>query len=264
MLGESKLVSFHKACKEEYNELLEHFNILFYGYGCKKSLLKFLFPKGILINCRMYTLREILEEILRSRVLMELVSSLKKNRRKHIYLSLEGLDDACYKSGIKLTMVFLNFDFKQLLPFKNTRSFKIVGTLEEVYSNLGHREIEDFNFIFRDLTTFVPYYEDIAGTTLVETPNSVEGMVNIYENVPKKAKFVFLELLKLKKDMKNVYLVDIYNALKKKLLLKDKSECQILLAEFIDHNLIKVKGSEEIVFEFKNTEIHSFFEKCNS
>lgn len=264
MVRESEVIKFHKGCKEEYNELLNHFNILFYGYGCKKRLLQFLFPAGILIDCRLYSLQEILEEIQKDTSVLECIPALKRHKKRNLCLELDQLDELCEKNSIKITILFLHFNFKQLSPFRKAQNFKIVGTVEKVSYGFGFQELEAFNFIFRDLTTFIPYYEDISGINLTENTGSVEGMINVYENVPKKSKFMFLELLKLRKDSKKVYLLDIYNTLKKTLLLRNKNECLTLLSEFIDHNLMKVRPSGEIVLEFKNSEIHSFLEKCSS
>ena len=261
MSKESRLIEFHKKCRKEYGELLEHFNLLFYGYGCKKKVLEFLFPAGIVINGKLHSLKGIMEVILKHVNTIDNFRISGKQRKGNPDAILGYIDRKCEDIGTKITLVFLNFDFKELKPFKKMRNFKIIGTIENTSYDFEFSEIDSFNFIFRDLTTFVPYTEEVTDISFPENQSKVGSMAAVYGNVPKKSRFVFLELLKLKRASKSVFLADIFSLMKKKLLLKNKNECLVLLSEFIDHRLLKTKSDGEIAFEFRDADIHRFLEE---
>lgn len=255
MKAGSELLGFHKKCKTEYNELLEHFNLLFYGYGCKKKLLMFLFPDNVIINCKFCGLTEAIDKIIKhTRVLPEKTVSADI-KRKNIDAALAKLDNAWKAGDVQTRLVFLNFEFKELAPLSRTKNLKIIGTIEDTAYMFSHSDVRSFNFIFRDLTTFVPYNDEIVGIALFRTVNRVESTLHIYENVSKKAKQVFVEFLRLKSGTKNVFLLDMFNALKKRLLLKARSECQVLLSEFLDHQILKIRCSEEIATDLTSADV---------
>lgn len=255
MKAGSKLISFHKKCKIEYNELLEHFNLLFYGYGCKKKLLEFLFPDSIIINCKFCSLAEAIDEIIRHTQALSQKTISEYTKHRNINALLAKLDDAWKARDMQTRLIFLNFEFKELAPLSKTKNFKIIGTIEDTACLFSHYDVRSFNFIFRDLTTFVPYTDEIVDIALSRVANRVESTLHIYENVSKKAKQVFVEFLRLKSETKSVFLQDIFNSLRKKLLLKARSECQVLLSEFLDHQILKIRCNEEVATELTGTDV---------
>ncbi|KAM0686727.1 hypothetical protein COBT_002045, partial [Conglomerata obtusa] len=62
-MEQSALIQFHLDCKQELNTLFDHFNILFYGYGCKKDLLHALFPSVAVVNCWYCSVNDVVAEL---------------------------------------------------------------------------------------------------------------------------------------------------------------------------------------------------------
>lgn len=257
----SQIMAFHKGCAKEYNKLLEHFNLLFYGYGCKVQLLQSIFPHSVVVNCRFHNLKEVVLEAIEQSDMPRSIRGLRRSQKEGIELLLRNLDEWHETHGTYAVWVLLNFDFKELAPLRNAARLRIVGTIEDTTYRFSYRDFEHFNFIFRDLTTFLPYKDEIIDMAFSTASDRVESASNVYGNVPKKAQFLFLELLKLKKASVQLHLTDLFDAMRKKLLLKSKNECLVLLAEFIDHGLIKTKGAGEMCVALTDAEITAFCKK---
>ena len=254
------IVAFHRRCKWEYLQLLEHFNLLFYGYGCKRKLLEELFSGGILLNCRFHGIREILQAILEHSSAPGYAELRKNVRRNTVETTMAKLGRLYQKDSRRETLILLNFDFKMLEPLLLVQHFRIVGTIEDTLCRFSFEDIRRFNFVFRDLTTFVPYTDELLDMDVSGAHEKGRSIMSVYENVPRKSQLAVLGLLRLRQKTKKVYLGDLFSFIKKKMLLRAKSECQTLLAEFLDHKLVKIRRTEEVALDLTEAEIRRFAE----
>ncbi|AFN83917.1 origin recognition complex subunit 2 [Encephalitozoon romaleae SJ-2008] len=239
------LTDFHLNCKKEYNVLTRSFNILFYGYGSKKPLLKKMFPTAIYLNCRTMGRHEILAEIVdtvrrRSRLETQRVSKTS---------TIKDIDEAIGTRKEKYKLIMANFDFS-MLEFSGLKNFAILGTIEGVDIRFSLEDIERFNFIFRDLTTFDPYEEEIIGIHLGAT--KVEASSRVVSSVPRNSRVVLKEILLCNED--TVSLSELFERTKRKLFLTSKASVLSMISEFIDHGLLKIKNGTEVVVCMSPTE----------
>lgn len=231
----SRLIDFHKKSEVELRILLESFNILFYGYGCKKDLLKDLFPDAIIFNMKFQTMADI---ILNIELNMGVDIGAKNIRDIDHYLS------KCRK---KLILILLNFDFS-IIELQKLTSIRLIGTLETLNFSFVSEDIDYFNFIMRDLTTFVNYTDECFDVD-VES-NNLTSTIHILNGVSKNSKIVFKELLK----SGNTTVSFLFNKLKAQLMIINKNKIVEYLAEFLDHGLIMIKDKIEIKLKLTKDE----------
>lgn len=232
------LVDFHLSCKKELDMLTKSFNILLYGYGSKKSILMQMFPSAFYFNCRLQKPRDIL---------MELIDRVARRSRKlHPPASLRSvreLDRLIGQRREKYKLIVANFDFDLMRDFCGLRNFAILGTIESVDVKFSYDDVERFNFIFRDLTTFRPYEDEIVGMQLRLT--RTESALNVIRNVPRNSRIVLREILQLQAD--TVGLDEVFEKTKKRLFLTSRSSLLLMISEFVDHRILRVRDNTEIV-----------------
>lgn len=254
MQDKSNLINFHLDCKDEYHKTLQHFNILFYGYGCKISLLKKLFPLTRIINCIHTPTDAVLQEI--QDVFIE---QLKTNKLQRGFDFFENLEKYLEKRNKTLKIILINFDFN-LHALKNKKRIKIIATYERLLNTEMY--INEYNFIFRDLTTFETYKLEIKGYNIQKT-NKIEQVTNIVNSVSKKTRKVFLLILETYMNQNFVSFVDLMKKVGKKFLYTKISDLNQHLVEFYDHNIIKRKEESGFTFEITTKEKIAILEKLN-
>ena len=227
------LINFHLKLKLEYLHILDHFNLLFYGYGCKQRILKDLFPQGYIFNMKYQTLSDIMEELI--------LQGITTNN--NIYT----LDDELSLKGITLILICINFNFK-IHEFQQLRNIKIIGTIENIDISFSRYDLEKFNFILRDLTTYENYTEEVINIDLYS--NKITNVIMILENVPTKSKIIFCNLL----SPGNCFLNDLFDKVKKPLIISKKQTIIELLSEFIDHQIVKIVNNINLTLNLNKAE----------
>jgi len=218
----ARLLEFHKKCTDEYRSLLGEFNILFYGYGCKRALLKEIFPEAFMYNMNDTTLRSILEDLNMNKICSKQASSLVE------------MDLLLQKTGKTIILVLINFDFS-ILDMSDLQSIRVVATLETIDLEVAIKDILAENFIFRDLTTFIPYTEETIMMNLAK--NRIEDVITVARHMTPKALVVFAELLKLGECTND----SLFKVCMPKLMITRKQVIRELLSEFIDHKIVNIK-----------------------
>lgn len=221
----NKLLKFHESCQDEYKTLLEHFNILFYGYGNKENVLETVFPDAIKFNMLFSTQKSICEDL------------VLQGYGKRADSNIRDIDDWLGNEKKKLKLILTNFQFDEW-EFVGLKNIKIIGTIESVDIKFDLNSIEDFNFIFRDLTTFEDYEDEIMNVELFN--NKVQSVQMILSNLSTKARTAFKELLLLEACTLN----ELFNKVKKELFLTKPASLLDLLREFIDHKILKIQDGK--------------------
>jgi hypothetical protein len=228
------LIDFHLSCKDEYNFLLNEFNLLFFGYGNKENVLSELFPEALQFNLRFYSLNEIISEI------------CENNNLKAI--SFEEIDKKLHKKKLSLILILYNFNFSIFNNLHKFKNLKVIGTIENLNFDFTTADMHRNNFIFRDITTFEDYAEDIAYSEILE--NKTENLKTILSNLTEKSKLIFKELLQIG----NCNLNTLFNKVKKELFLSKTTSLIELIREFTDHKVLKISGND-ITINLNKTEI---------
>ncbi|KAM0680726.1 hypothetical protein GINT2_000999 [Glugoides intestinalis] len=218
----NELLKFHESCRDDYKILLEHFNILFYGYGNKERILEALFPDAIKFNMLFSTQKSICEDL------------VLQGYGKRADSSIKDIDSWLGEEKKDLQLIITNFQFDEWV-FTGLKNIKIIGTIESIDIKFDLTSLEDFNFIFRDLTTFEDYEDDIINIELFN--NKVQSVQMILSNLSTKARTTFKELLLFEACTLN----ELFNKVKKDLFLTKPASLIDLLREFIDHKIIKIQ-----------------------
>lgn len=234
------LINFHLKLKSEYSYILDSFNLLFYGYGCKQSILKKLFPQGYIFNMKYQTLSDIMEELI--------LHGIATNN--NIYT----LDDKLSLKGSTLILICINFNFK-IREFQYLKNIKIIGTIENIDISFSSYDLDKFNFILRDLTTYEDYREEIINIDLYS--NKITNVIMVLENVPTKSKIIFCNLL----NLGNCLLNDLFDKIKKPLIMSKKQTVIELLNEFIDHQIVKIVNNINLVLNLNKSEKKTLLSK---
>lgn len=204
-----RLSAFHLSCVPEYLTFLKTFNILFYGYGDKSVLLRRMFPKANFINAY--------------------PAALSKSR----------------------TNIILKFDFRNADPdsFPKNNVICTLDTMDPTKISFCDEDLEDFNFIMKDLTTYMPY------ENIVEKYRAEIDIGNLLNNVPKRSKNLFKIFIKLCEG-NLVLITDLLNLAKKEMFITSAKTVYQLFGEFVDHQIIKYK-EDKIVLLVKKEKILS-------
>lgn len=219
-----KLIDFHRSCKKEYNILIKHFNILFYGYGNKKKTLKMIFPKAIHINNKFYTYCDIVDYL---NGLFETNCSTVKE-----------IDNLVEKETI---LILYNFNFRDKDHFRDLKKFKLALTLEVIDDYVN---TDNMNIIYRDLTTYEDYDEDLVDIQ-IEADTQSQSIMKVVNNVPKNSKIVLKTILQSKKSKIDVS--EVFNLVKKPLMIVSKNLIFNLISEFVDHDILKLKDKTTVI-----------------
>ncbi|EPR79131.1 origin recognition complex subunit 2 [Spraguea lophii 42_110] len=223
------LDKFHINAKEEYNLLLEHYNILFYGIGCKISLLQKIFPSAFFYN----NLEEFADWI------ENIIGKCNSERKYPDYIYNVKLKLEEYNKIITLVFIDFNYDYNFISP-----NIRIIGTVEKIDTNII---LDPFNFIMRDMTTF-KIYKGLEHIELQQDDILFVKLEGIIENIPKKSKNIFLFILK-NSEKNKIRLKDLLPKIKQEFLIVSPKTLRQSLVEFIDHKIITF-GTNEIILKF--------------
>lgn len=224
-----ELLKFHMSCKKEFTTLSNNFNLLFYGYGNKEKILKALFPKAKKFNMHFSSLKSIVEDLL--------LDGFGDNANS----TIKDIDEWLESKNKILQLILFNFDF-EIKEFSNLKNIKIIATVENINFKFELEDLEEFNFIFRDLTTFEDYEDEIIDIELTE--NKVQNVIMVYNNLSFKSKAVFKALLKLG----NCTITNLFDNIKKELFITTQTSLVELLKEFVDHKIIKIQENMVVLF----------------
>ncbi|TBT99353.1 putative subunit 2 of origin recognition complex [Hamiltosporidium tvaerminnensis] len=255
----NKLENFHLKCKEEYNLIIEDFNILFYGYGCKKKILSKIFTNALIFNTKIMNQSEIFN-LIKSTVKTKYKIYLPENHKNFIKI----LDAKLYEKNIKIVLIFLNFDFFRLSVFNGFRNIKIIGTLDNIDIDFDLEDLDEYNFILRDLTTYEPYTEEIIDMKFHTETKRLENAICVYNNVSKRSKNIFKLILEAKKEKNDLNMKDLYEKSTKKYFIKDINIFNSYLVDFFDHEIFKNNENNMLTVNLNNIEIDKMLEHINT
>lgn len=249
----SMLNKFHTDSADENDDILKHFNILFYGYGCKKKILTTMFPKAIIINCLFLKTDDFIA-LLKDQLRKTLNSKLRQNIQiKDIYKFMNACDCFLQKNNVFVTLVVLNFRF-EFIFLQELQNIQLVATIENVYTTYSKDDIYDFNFIFRDLTTFLPYEKEIVDINLQSNLLCARNVIEIFNCVSKRSKNICLAILKNFKVQQKISYKDLLEKVAKKFLVSKINLLNDLLSEFYDHRVLK-NGNNEILINLSESTV---------
>lgn len=256
------LEQFHKDNAKEYNLILEDFNILFYGYGCKSRIIDKLFPRSIVLNCHNMNINDITTSLKN-----QIIKSIRpKNPAKYTLMEIMPFIKAInnlFTRENSFILVLINF--RKEFTFLINSNIKVVCTVENVFLDLSQDDIHDYNFIMRDLTTFTPYSDEIVDINLDSEIKKLLVVENLLKSVSKKAGDLFIATIKTFEVNTRVTFSSLMTKVGKKFLITTLASMKDHLHEFFDHKIFKItndggfmivlgKGDVEKILEMNKKE----------
>lgn len=246
------LDQFHIDNAEEYRNVLKEFNILFFGYGCKHKMLTKLFPRTKVINCYNMETYSIAETIK-----LHIIKTLKP-KNPSVYTLMDANTFFNHMSKIikrsdEILLILLNF--RKDLTFLMNSNIRIVGTIEGVNIEMSYEDVYDYNFIFRDLTTYNAYTEEIMDINLDTEIKKVLVVENLMSSVSKKAANIFIETLKIFDVGVKIPFSELVKKVGKKFLITTITSIKNHLHEFIDHKVLKATKDGNLVIELSKSDV---------
>ncbi|KAI5180359.1 hypothetical protein NEOKW01_0663 [Nematocida sp. AWRm80] len=216
----SKLCLFHKENTEEYNSLLDRFNLYLYGYGYKIDMINEVFKDILIVDC----LEE--EQIVLSRNIYEYygiepVESELKSTLIHL--------DTLVTRENKKTLVLLYVKKDILEGIKNLRL--VVLHHRELY--ISFDELVEYNYTLRDFSTFIAEREKRP-----EGSSKITEVFNVYDCIGPMSQKIFKCVLKAAASKAEFSLRNLFNKEKKKLLLVSFNSFREALLGFFDAGIL--------------------------
>lgn len=243
--GSSELIKFHESCKDEFVALLKSFNILFYGYGCKENLLARLFPESRIYNMYFHSVQNIIDDLV-----LECAFDASTTTFSEIDSQLKSRSES-------LLLILLNFTFG-VADLKRSRSIRLIATVEQTNFTFTLDELKAYEFVLRDLTTFEDYADETSDMEL--TSSKVDYTMQVVNSVSKNARRVFRDLI----EIGNCSDLALFDKVKFKMMLSRRSSLLNFLAEFIDHDIVKIKDKNQFQICLSSKERKSVMERMDA
>lgn len=138
-------------------------------------------------------------------------------------------------------------------------------------------KLSNFNFVWFDVTSFLPYTEETAfeNSLLVQNSGALElsSMKSVFQSLTSNARGIFI--LVVKHQLKNsgspnfqgMSFKELYSACREAFLVSSDVALRAQLTEFLDHKLAKMKrgfdGAENITIPIKNFLLEQFLAEQN-
>jgi origin recognition complex subunit 2 len=255
-----ELVLDHQAQFPKWLSLLHRgFNIVTYGLGSKKSLIQdfhssFLPDKDcIVVNGYFPSLTikqvldaisaEILEQPATFSSLTDHVQNIVDNVEDHVYLLVHNIDGSTLRND-KSQAVLAQLSAHPLIH--------LVCSIDHINAPLlwDQFKLAKFNFIWFDMTTFLPYTEE----TLYETSLMVEqsgtqalnSLTHVFVSLTPNAKKIYIIIIKYQlanedDNYNGISFMELYRKCRSEFLVPSDLALRTQLTEFRDHKLVKAK-----------------------
>lgn len=156
----------------------------------------------------------------------------------------------CNFSKTKINII-LNGNINENSFFPKNKTILLLDTMEPSKIKFTDLDLQNFNFILKDLTTFENYTKN-------KLSNFEKNLNNLIMNVSTRSRSLFKILVQNCKN-NQIGMNDLLFLAKKELLINNKKIIKNLLLEFVDHKILKLE-SEIWKLKGKKDEILEIFE----
>lgn len=303
---EQKIRELNEDHKSNFNYWLtlfdEGYTVLLHGFGSKRNLLinfhkeKLAEEHVIVINgfFPSLTIKGILDSICIDLLEMtgapgnshEIVNLIEKEMEEipalHIFLIIHNLDGIMLRNDKAQSVLSRLASIKNIhmiasIDHINTPLRKFV--ISTLFSSLiasflvwNNTKLCNYNFIWFDCTSFLPYTEEtaFANSLLVQNSGALElsSMKSVFQSLTQNSRGIFNILVKhqLKNsetpNYQGISIKELYSACREGFLVSSDAALRAQLTEFLDHKLAKSKraidGTENIKIPIKNFLLEQF------
>jgi len=219
-----KLLAFHRGAAQEYRSLLDSFNLYVYGYGCKRAILREIFPEALEVDFSSPDG----ETPITHNLYEYFGRPPKATDTRTALLDINGKVPA--REASEKTLVVYGARKEMLEGLSN---LKIV-LVQSKDQGISHGDIVAEGYIMRDLSTFVLESGEKTGVS-----SKIEEIINVYDCVGPISKKVFKMFLKAVASRAEYSLRDLFNREKKKLLMVNFSTFREALSPFFDSKIVQ-------------------------
>lgn len=136
----------------------------------------------------------------------------------------------------------------------------------------NNTKLNNFNFIWYDVTSYLPYTDETAfeNSLLISNSGALElsSMKSVFQSLTSNAKGIYMMLVKYQlknsssQNYQGMLFKDLYSACRESFLVSSDIALRAQLTEFLDHKLARLKrsadGSENITVPIHNTLLQKF------
>lgn len=276
ILSKLKLTDEHQKCVERLNHsnfnsfkkwlfiLNENFNILLYGLGSKKEILKkfheYLQDMPVIVVNGFFptlTVKNILDSIITDLLEIkecpgnineacDLIIQEFANADSHLYLIIHNIEGEMLRSSKSQNIL------AQLASVKNIH---LIASIDHINGPLiwDQKKLSKFNYIWWDVTSFLPYVEETSFERSMMVQQSgtlaLSSLRNVFLSLTTNSKSIYIIIAKHQiENAKNQFyqgisFKDLYMACREAFIVSSDLALRAQLTEFLDHKMIKQKRS---------------------
>lgn len=141
----------------------------------------------------------------------------------------------------------------------------------------NNTKLSNYNFVWFDVTSFLPYTEETAfeNSLLVQNSGALElsSMKSVFQSLTTNARSIYVLIVKYQlKNIRNpnyqgISFKELYSSCREAFLVSTDVALRAQLTEFLDHKLAKLKrnidGAESITIPIKNFLLEQFLNEQN-
>lgn len=280
LLSDMKLSNAHeqsiKVMNEEYKShfskwifiLNEGFNIVMYGLGSKRNLLntfhkEILHDKPVIVINGFFpslSLKEIIDAICvdildltnvpagTSEVLDLIETEFAQISETHLFLLVHNLD------GVMLRNDRAQSVLSRLSAVPNIH---LIATIDHINTPLlwDYSKLKNYNFIWWDSTTMLPYKDETAYENSMLVQNSgalaLSSMKNVFLSLTTNGRGIYMIIVQSQLNNKGnpnyqgMAFKDLYSSCRENFLASSDLALRAQLTEFLDHKLVKIKRAND-------------------
>ncbi|XP_018570267.1 origin recognition complex subunit 2 [Anoplophora glabripennis] len=268
--------------------LNENFNILLYGLGSKKNILQSFqnqylndhpvivvngfFPTlsiknildGILID--LFELQDVPSNINEACELI--IQELTSMPELRLYLIIHNIEGEMIKNSKSQNIL------ARLAAVKNIH---LIASIDHINAPLiwDHNKLSKFNYIWWDVTSFLPYLEETSFERSMMIQQSgtlaLSSLRNVFLSLTTNSKSIYIIIVKhqLENSKKQYYqglaFKDLYMACREAFIVSSDLALRAQLTEFVDHKMVKLKrsveGTEYLTIPLANNLLQKFLDE---
>lgn len=136
----------------------------------------------------------------------------------------------------------------------------------------NNTKLNNYNFIWFDVTTYLPYTDETAfeNSLLINNSGALElsSMKSVFQSLTSNAKGIYMMLVKYQlknssnQNYQGMVFKELYSACREAFLVSSDVALRAQLTEFLDHKLARIKrsvdGSENITIPINNALLQKF------
>ncbi|KAG5879239.1 hypothetical protein JTB14_017093 [Gonioctena quinquepunctata] len=287
----TKLSYINENCFRKWLFLLnENFNILLYGLGSKRDILN-KFHMHHLKNVPVVvvngffptlTIKNVLDSIITDLLELDntptnpvescdtIIKELKRHSDIHLYLIVHNIEGECLRNGKSQNI---------LARLASAKNVHLIASIDHINAPLiwDHSRLSKFNFIWWDVTSFLPYNEETSFERSMMVQQSgtlaLSSLKNVFQSLTTNSKSIYTLIVKHQlENTKNQYyqglaFKDLYMACRESFIVSSDLALRGQLTEFVDHKMVKLKrsqdGTEYLMINLPNELLQKFLDEMS-